>query len=141
MITVQGMILGELLRQHGIASAANPVDGSILPASRRGCCGRGVISPVMRSLQRLAAMAIDPQDLAKLERAKPPKHGRRRKGHPGTRSTGEEGEDRSRIVRCPVSTSPTPARSWLPSFEKYADYFQQLQRDARQAEVGCWKAP
>lgn len=49
MITVQGMILGELLRQHGIASATNPVDGSILPASRRGCCGRGVISPVMRS--------------------------------------------------------------------------------------------
>jgi hypothetical protein len=51
--------------------------------------------PSYEILQRLAAMAIESQDLAKLERAKPPTNGRRRKGHPGTRSTGEEGEDRS----------------------------------------------
>jgi hypothetical protein len=95
MITVQGVILGELLRQHGIASAAEPGRRLDIARQHAWLLWTGRHLPSYEILQRLAAMDIDPQDLAKLERAKPPTNGRRRKGRPGTRSTGEEGEDRS----------------------------------------------
>jgi hypothetical protein len=94
MITVQNMILGELLRQHGIASAAEPGRRLDIARQQAWLLWTGRHFPSYEILQRLAAMDIDPQDLAKLERAKSPTNGRRRKGHPGTRSTGGR-EDRS----------------------------------------------
>jgi hypothetical protein len=95
MITVQGVILGELLRQYGIASAAEPGRRLDIARQHAWLLWTGRHLPTYEIIQRLAAMAIDPQDLAKRERAKPPTNGRRRKGRPGTHSTGEEGEDRS----------------------------------------------
>jgi hypothetical protein len=95
MLTVQGMILGELLRQHGIASAAELGRRLEIARQHAWLLWTGHHLPSYEILQRLAAMDIDPQDLAKLERPKPPNNGRRRKGRPGKRSTGEEGEDRS----------------------------------------------
>jgi transcriptional regulator with XRE-family HTH domain len=93
MITVQGMIFGGLLRQHGIASAAERGRRLDIARQHMRLLWTGRRLPSYEILQRLAAMDIDPQDFAKLERAKPPTNGRRRKGHPGTCSTGEEGED------------------------------------------------
>jgi transcriptional regulator with XRE-family HTH domain len=90
MVTLRGMILGELLRQHGIASAAELGRRLNIARQHAWLLWTGRHLPSYEILQRLATdLNIDPQALAQLERAKPPKDGRRRKGRAQRRPRDE----------------------------------------------------
>jgi transcriptional regulator with XRE-family HTH domain len=80
MVTLRVMILGELLRQHGIASAADLGRRLNIARQHAWLLWTGRHLPSYELLQRLAIETnIDPQALAQLERAKPPKNGRRQR--------------------------------------------------------------
>jgi transcriptional regulator with XRE-family HTH domain len=84
MATVPVMILGELLRQKGVASAAELGRKLGIARQHAWLLWTGRHLPSYELLQRLATeLQLDPDDLAHLERAKPPKDGRRRKGPKG----------------------------------------------------------
>ena len=85
MVTLRGMILGDVLRQHGIASAAELGRRLNIARQHAWLLWTGRHLPSYEIHQRLATeMNIDPQALAQLERAKPPKNGRRRKSRGGS---------------------------------------------------------
>jgi hypothetical protein len=95
MATVRVMILGELLRQKGIASAAELGRKLGIARQHAWLLWTGRHLPSFELLQRLSAdpaIQITPQEIAQLERAKPPKNGRRRKASPGKRRTGRKGK-------------------------------------------------
>ena len=80
MATVPVMILGELLRQKGVASAAELGRKLGIARQHAWLLWTGRHLPSYELLQRLATeLQLDPDDLAHLERATPPKDGRRRK--------------------------------------------------------------
>jgi transcriptional regulator with XRE-family HTH domain len=90
MVTLRVMILGELLRQHGIASAAELGRRLNIARQHAWLLWTGRHLPSYEILQRLATdLNIDPQALAQLERAKLPKDGRRRKGRTQRRPRDE----------------------------------------------------
>ncbi len=92
MVTLRVMILGELLREKGIASAAELGRRLNIARQHAWLLWTGRHLPSYEILQRLATdMNIDPQALARLERAKPPKNGRRRKGGRPPKPRGEDG--------------------------------------------------
>ena len=80
MVTLRVMILGELLRQHGIASAAELGRRLNIARQHAWLLWTGRHLPSYELLQRIATETnIDLQALAQLERAKLPKNGHRRR--------------------------------------------------------------
>jgi transcriptional regulator with XRE-family HTH domain len=92
MVTVRGMMLGELLQQHGIVSAAELGRRLNIARQHAWLLWTGRHLPSYELLQRLAGeLNIEPQALAQLERAKLPKNGRRRKGGRPPKRPSEDG--------------------------------------------------
>ena len=81
MVTVGTMILGEVLRQHGIASAAELGRRIAIARQHAWLLWTGRHLPSYDILHRLTTdLNIPPEALANLERAQPPKDGRRKRG-------------------------------------------------------------
>jgi transcriptional regulator with XRE-family HTH domain len=73
MVAVRGMILGELLQQHGIVSAAELGRRLNIARQHAWLLWTGKHLPSYELLQRFATeLDIGPQALAQLEREKPP---------------------------------------------------------------------
>jgi transcriptional regulator with XRE-family HTH domain len=80
VVRVQKMILGEVLRQHGIASAAELGRRLSIARKHAWLLWTGRHLPSYDILHKLTTdLHIPPEELANLERAHPKKDGRRRR--------------------------------------------------------------